>query len=247
MAVEINAAIESLQLKHQATGKWSNAITPLQIDEGYGVRLIEDQMQQIEAIAEKVESLATVSSVQEIQKALKLIDESLGRLITQLTTQSTNAGTFYEAISLAVSQLTQLATVTEGTNQNIAAQLLALAGAVSALNSAIAGFEEASSTPASTGETEVFETLITISAARQSQPCPLPNTTRSLVFSGRKDSLDRSFDIYWSFGSGNIAQGKYKILWAYNEFHKTGLSFKDKVLYLSCDSPIQIDVCAYYS
>jgi len=247
MAVEINPATERLQIKHRPTEKWSDAITLLQLKEGFNVSFIESQMQQIELITQAVGLLATQSSAQEIQKALKVVDESLGKLFTQGATQATNIANFYQSVSATTAQLTQLATAAEGTNQSIAAQLTALATAVSALRSSIAELGSSSDTSSLTGEKEVLETLISITAPRQIQPCPLPSTTNSLVFSGRKDSLERSYDIYWSFNSGNLVQGKYKILWAYNEFQKTGLSFKDKTLYLSCDVPIQIDVCAYYS
>ena len=247
MAVEINPATERLQIKHKSTAKWSDAITLLQLDEGFNVSFIESQMQQIELIGQAVGLLATQSSAQEIQKTLKAVNESLEKLFTQGTTQANNLASFYQTVSAATAQLTQIATTAEGTNQSIATQLTALATAVSALRSSIAELGSSSGTSSLAGEKEVFETLISITAPKQLQSCPLPNTTSTLVFSGRKDSLDRSYDIYWSFNSGNLAQGKYKILWAYNEFQKTGLSFKDKTLYLSCDVPIQIDVCAYYS
>jgi predicted lactoylglutathione lyase len=247
MAVEINPATDRLQIKHKSTAKWSDAITLLQLEEGFNVSFIDSQMQQIELITQAVGSLATLSSAQEIQKVLKEVDESLGKLFNQGATQSANVANFYQSVSATNAQLTQLAAAAEGTNQSIATQLTALAAAVSALRSSIAELGTTSDASSSIGEKEVFETLISITAPRQIQSCPLPNTTNSLVFSGRKDSLERSYDIYWSFTSGNLAQGKYKILWAYNEFQKAGLSFKDKTLYLSCDVPIQIDVCAYYS
>jgi hypothetical protein len=245
MAVEINTAVEDLQIRHQPTQKWSRATTLLQIEGGYGVSLIESQMQEIEVIATQVKSLATLASAQEIQKALKTVDESLGKLLKQGTDSAQAASIANQAISTVIGQLTQLATTTGKTSQDIATQLLSLTNTLSALRTAITDLGSTNNSPV-TGETDVFEALISITTPQQVQPCPLPNTTKSLVFSGRKDSLGRSFDIYWSFTSGNIAQGKYKILWAYNEFQKTGLAFKDKVLYLSCDTPIQVDVCAFY-
>jgi hypothetical protein len=246
MAVEINSAIENLQIKHQPTQKWSNAITLLEIEGGYGIRLIDEQMEEIEAIAQNIRSLATLSSAQEIQRTLKLLDESLQKLIIQAVSQDTNVTAFYQAVSSAIGQLTQVATALGATNQGIVTQLTALSNAVNALTSSLQS-SPGTTAPTDTGETDIDEAVITITTANEVQPYALPNTTRSLIFSGKKDSLDRSYDIYWSFKNGNIQQKKHKTLWAYCEFQKTGLSFNDKTLYLSCSVPIQIDLCAYFS
>jgi hypothetical protein len=245
MAVEINTASERLQLKHKATDKWTEAFTPLQVEDGYGIRLITEQMQEIDDIAQKVASLVTKTDAQDIQKVLKTVDQSLGTLVTQGTTQGTNVISLYQSMSDAIANLTQLATASGTTNQTISTRLATLSDAITSLNTSLSN---SSSSPAvSTGETEVEERIIAITSPGQVQPCQLPNNTKSLVFSGRKDNLERSYDIYWSFRADNMTQGKYKILWAYNEFAKSGLNFKDKILYLSCTVPIQIDVCTYYS
>lgn len=252
MAVEINQASEVLQIKHTATGKWSPATTLLRIEEGFDMRLIEEQMDKIDAIARQIASLATLSSSQKIHETLEIVSRSLADILSQEIKQTTSVTNFYQAVSNAIAQLAQISEAADVTNQHIGTQLNSLSVAIGSLNTALSGLPTQSNDSTSTsvslaGETDVHETLITIANPGQIQSYPLPGTTRSLVFSGRKDNFGRSHDIYWSFVNGNIDQGKYKILWAYNEFQKTGLSFKDKVLYLSCGTPIQIDVCAFTS
>jgi hypothetical protein len=249
MAVEVNQTSDTLQLKHQPTGKWSEGVTLLRLEEGFDIRLVDEQMTEIESLVQAVASLATLSSAQEIQKGIKAVEESLGKLLTQETNQSTSITNFYQAVSNAVAQLTQLSTAANATNQSIASNLTALSNAIASLTTSLTQLssDSGSSAVADTGESEIDERVIVIPSAGNVQSVILPNTTRSLVFSGRKDSLGRSHDIFWSFRNDNMTQGKHKILWAFCEFQKTGLSFKDKVLYLSCGAPIQIDVCAYYS
>jgi hypothetical protein len=248
MTVEINQATEELQIKHKSTGKWSPAYTPLQIDEGFRVSLIENQMQEIRTISTKIAALATLTSSQDIQRSLSTAIQSLETLVNQATSQSANVSSFYQSVTTAVSQLSQLAQAAGTTNQAIASQLTSLSSAISSLGSTLSQSQsQTGTTTTATGATDIFETLIAITTAGSVEPVLLPNTTRKLVFSGRKDGSGKSYDIYWSFSNNNMSQGKYKILWAYNEFGESGLSFKDKTLYLSCDKPIQIDLCAYYS
>jgi uncharacterized phage infection (PIP) family protein YhgE len=252
-----NPATSNLDIKDPTTGQWVQAIAKLRTAGGDEVKLIPEQYQLIKDIASALSPLSqiakTVSDSQASNQAISTQLNQLQQLLSTLSNSNTlirnDLNSIAAAIATAIESLNQSsqATTSLASRLNSLPQsLINIEGAIANLSTILELIKTQTSRSAATSKFSAVCLLDTVDTEKSVQ---LPDGTKTLYFSGRKNDLGQSFSIRHALKAGevtNIATGKYETLWAYSEFTQSDLFLNGATLYLASSSAIAVEVHAWY-
>lgn len=252
-----NPATSNLDIKDPTTGEWVQAVAKLRTAGGDEMKLIPEQLHLIEQIKNAIAPISqiakTVADSQAGNQAIATQLDQLQELLSSLSNSNTlirnDLNSIAAAISTAIASLnqsSQATTALANTMNSLPQSLIDIQGAIANLKTIPDLIKTQTDKFVATSK---FSTLCPLDTVNTEKTVPLPDGTKILYFSGRKNDLGQSFNIRHAMKAGevsNISTGKYETLWAYSEFRESNLLLNSTTLYLASSSVITVEIHAWY-
>jgi len=243
-----------VDFRYPGTTSWVRAVAPMRVAGGQDVKLIEEQSRWLQGISEKFIQLETIliglNSNQEVIGKIPTALKEYSDVLETVAKASQDSNNKFAELKLAFSQLEESLDRSFNTFTQTISQLSTLPETLSQLQRSLDVFAGIKQSLESLQSITNFHEEVIQLTANEEKGFAIPENTKSLTFRGRKylDSNNRwqSQDIRWSFTQNGTTGRIYQTLFAWSEESRSGVSLKDKVLYLRCERNLDVEIiCGY--